>query len=176
MKFLKNLVAFILIIGLSSSNQIFAQKEENIHSGFSLFASYVNQKDDNGFYSRGYGLGLGYDFLIGESLIHTKFQYTDLSYNDEVDKPQHEGSSYKIQANYMIGLGGLTWVDFQLGPGLILQSGKYLSSTIPRLGLSGRFVSQIIPLNRKINLFYDLDIGLGYGFTKHNAGVAYIFL
>ena len=171
MKFPKYLIICILIL---SANPIFAQNEDNINPGFSLFASYVNQKDKNGFNSSGYGWGLGYDFLIRESLIHTKFQYTKLSYGEEVDKPQHEGSSYKLQANYMIGLGGLDWVNFQLGPGLILQSGKYLSTTIPRLGLSGRFVSQLIPLNRKINLFYDLDIGLGYGFTKHNAGVAYI--
>lgn len=170
MKFHKSLIICILIL---SSHPIFAQNEDDINTGFSIFASFVNQKDDNGFKSSGYGWGLGYDFLIGESLIHTKFQYTKLSYSEEVDKPQHEGSSYKLQANYMIGLGGLNWVDFQLGPGLMLQSGHYLTTNIPRVGLSGRFVSQLIPLHRKINLFYDLDIGLGYGFTKHNIGVAY---
>lgn len=46
MKFYKSLLIFILIL---SSNPIFAQNEDNMNSGFSLFASYVNQKGDNNF-------------------------------------------------------------------------------------------------------------------------------
>ncbi len=99
MKFPKNLIICILIL---SSNPIFAQNEDNINSGFSLFASYVNQKDKNGFNSSGYGWWLGYDFLIGESLIHTKFQYTKLSYSEEVAQPQHEGSSYNMGVAYSL--------------------------------------------------------------------------
>lgn len=122
---MKIIEAGLVLVAVLFSLGAKAQGNEDKKTKVSLSAAFVHQVNKEVGSATGPGLGLGLDYGLNGNLIHAKFQYTHLQYDENVSRfyRQHEGASVKLQANYLFPIFSLGGGPLWIGPGLLLNYG-----------------------------------------------------